>query len=198
MKKFSLFSSMLALLILPNLSLADHTPKKMMRNMKAFSQLGETGQLGPFTVNVDKFGQLPKKENTLVENKRYDNIFADKFNIATIIMKGNDVVYERYNNKRRINSNTPLQGMSMSKTAVSATVGQILCDGKIKSLNDPAGGYSPTLNSSPSAATWTHSVSALTSFLIKGTFLVRNSISFSVCNSKIVFCKNSLCVYLYF
>ena len=152
MKKFSLLSAMFALLILPGLALADHTPRKMMRNMKAFSQLGQTGRLGPFTVNVDKFGQLPKKEEYSVENKRYDNIFADKFNIAAIVMKGNKVVYERYNDKRRISRNTPLQGMSMSKTAVSATVGQMLCDGKIKSLNDPAGVYSPTLKSSPYAS----------------------------------------------
>ena len=33
----------------PN-ALADHSPKKMMRNMNAFSQLGETGKLGPFKI----------------------------------------------------------------------------------------------------------------------------------------------------
>ena len=40
-------------------SLADHSPKKMMRNMKAYSQLSMTGKLGPFTVNFEKFGELP-------------------------------------------------------------------------------------------------------------------------------------------
>ena len=151
MRKYSFLSFALALLIFSNLALADHTPKKMMRNMKAFSQLGQTGRLGPFKVNVDKFGKLPREEETSVENKRYDKIFADKFNIAAIVMKGDKIVYERYNTKRRINRNTPLQGMSMSKTAVGATVGGMLCDGKIKSLDDPAGVYSPTLKSSPYA-----------------------------------------------
>ena len=81
MGKYSFLSSALALLTFSNLALADHTPKKMMRNMKAFSQLGQTGRLGPFKVNVDKFGRLPREEETSVENKRYDKIFADKFNI---------------------------------------------------------------------------------------------------------------------
>ena len=149
MKKYSLLSCTLALLIFSTLAFADHTPKKMMRNMKAFSQLGQTGQLGPYIVNVEKFGELPGGERSLVENERYDKIFADKFNIAAIVIKQDKIVYERYNAQRGINSNTPLQGMSMSKTAVGATVAGILCDGKIQSLHDPAGVYSPTLKSSP-------------------------------------------------
>ena len=149
MKKYSLLSCTLALLIFSTLAFADHTPKKMMRNMKAFSQLGQTGQLGPYIVNVEKFGELPGGERSLVENERYDKIFADKFNIAAIVIKQDKIVYERYNAQRGINSNTPLQGMSMSKTAVGAAVAGILCDGKIQSLNDPAGVYSPTLKSSP-------------------------------------------------
>ena len=134
MKKYSLLSCTLALLIFSTLAFADHTPKKMMRNMKAFSQLGQTGQLGPYIVNVEKFGELPGGERSLVENERYDKIFADKFNIAAIVIKQDKIVYERYNAQRGINSNTPLQGMSMSKTAVGAAVAGILCDGKIQSL----------------------------------------------------------------
>lgn len=29
---------------------ADHPPEKLFRNFQTFGQLGETGQLGPFTV----------------------------------------------------------------------------------------------------------------------------------------------------
>ena len=41
-------------------------------------------------VSVDKFGNLPKKSKPSVKNKRYDKIFADKFNIAAIVMKGDE------------------------------------------------------------------------------------------------------------
>lgn len=151
MKFIYILVSAFALLLLPATAMADHSPKKMMRNMKAHSELGETGQLGPFLVSVDKFGNLPKKSKTSVKNKRYDKIFADKFNIAAIVMKGDEIVYERYNTKRKINSNTPLLGMSMSKTGASAAIGTLLCEGKIKSLDEPAGSYSSTLKSSPYA-----------------------------------------------
>ena len=149
MKNILLLISLCIPLLMPTLVMADHSPKKMMRNMKGYGQLGQTGKLGSFQVNVDKFGEIPKKPETSVMNKEYDKIFADKFNIATIILKGDEVVYERYATKRKINSNTPLSGMSMSKTAASAAIGNLLCEGKIKSLDDAAGNYSATLKASP-------------------------------------------------
>ena len=45
-----------------------------MHNLEDFSQLGQTGQLGRFAVNVDRFRHLPKKEQSSVENQRYYNI----------------------------------------------------------------------------------------------------------------------------
>jgi len=41
--------------------------------------------------------------------------------------------------------------MSMSKTAASTVIGNLLCEGKIKSLDDAAGNYSATLKASPYA-----------------------------------------------
>jgi CubicO group peptidase (beta-lactamase class C family) len=151
MKNIFLLISLCTALLIPTLAIADHSPKKMMRNMKAYGKLGQTGKLGPFQVNVDRFGAIPKKSETSKRNKNYDKIFADKFNIATIILKGNEIVYERYATKRKINSNTPLLGMSMSKTAASTVIGSLLCEGKIKSLDDAAGNYSATLKASPYA-----------------------------------------------
>ncbi len=151
MKNIFLLISLCTPLLIPTLAMADHSPKKMMRNMKAYGKLGQTGKLGPFQVNVDRFGAIPKKSETSKRNKNYDKIFADKFNIATIILKGSEIVYERYATKRKINSNTPLLGMSMSKTAASTVIGSLLCEGKIKSLDDAAGNYSATLKASPYA-----------------------------------------------
>lgn len=147
---FGLFSS-LTILLASSFAVADHSPKKMMRNMKAYSQLGATGKLGPFDVNVSQFGTPPKQKKTSVENQKFNKIFGDKFNIAAIVMTGDEIVYERYNTKRKINSNTPLMGMSMSKTGASAAIGVLLCDGTIKSIDDVAGAYSPTLKASPYA-----------------------------------------------
>ena len=128
---------------------ADHSPKKMMRNVKAYAQLSVTGKLGPFDVNYDKFGEIPNASKTSVGNKKFDKWLGDKFNLAAIVMRDGKVIYERYNKKRKIDSNTPLLGMSMSKTAIAASVGGLLCSGKIKSLNDKAGSYSKFLASTP-------------------------------------------------
>ena len=131
--------------------LADHPPKKMLRNMDGYSYLGMTGMLGPFRVNVAKFGTFPSGKTTEVSNKKFDKFLADKFNMAAIVMKNGVVIYERYNKNRKIDSNSPLVGMSMSKTAASATIGHLLCNGKITSLEDTASKYSKSLASTPYA-----------------------------------------------
>jgi CubicO group peptidase (beta-lactamase class C family) len=151
MKYYLMSFSIFTLIFTTSFAFADHSPKKMMRFMKAYSKLSVSKKLGPYEVNFKQYGTLPKAMETTVENKKFDQIFGDKFNIAAIVMKGNKVVYERYTNKRNINSNTPLMGMSMSKTATSAAVGALLCEGKIKSLDDVAGSYSPFLKTTPYA-----------------------------------------------
>lgn len=152
MKKNLHFIGVLTLsLILSKPIYGDHPPNKLMRNMSAWSQLGNTGKLGKFDVNFEEYGTIPKQTKTSVENKKFDRMFKDKFNLATIVMKDNKIVYERYNSKRKVDSNTPLLGMSMSKTAASASIGVLLCENKIKSLDDTAGIYSTTLNASPYA-----------------------------------------------
>ena len=137
--------------LLPMISLvgtvafADHPPKKMMRNFKAFSQLGETGRLGPFKVNVAKFGSLPDMPITSGPDEGFSKFLSDKFSLASIVMKNGDIVHEAYNGRRNVNSNTPLLGMSMSKTAVAASVGSLICEGRIKSIDDKVGSYSSFL-----------------------------------------------------
>ena len=130
---------------------ADHPPKKMLRNMDGYSYLGMTGMLGPFTVNVAKFGTFPSGKTTEVSNKKFDKFLADKFNMAAIVMKKGEVIYERYNKKRKIDSNSPLVGMSMSKTATGAAIGHLLCEGKIFSLDDTPSRYSKFLATTPFA-----------------------------------------------
>jgi CubicO group peptidase (beta-lactamase class C family) len=132
-------------------SVADHEPNRMMKNMKYYADLSMTGMLGPFTVNFAKFGDIPSGKTTLVKNKRFDQFLSDKMNIAAIVMKNGEIIYERYNEKRKIDSNTPLHGMSMSKTATAAVIGHLLCEGKISSLNDTPSKYSKFLATTPFA-----------------------------------------------
>jgi len=134
-------------IFISNLAISDHPPKKLMRNFNAYAQLGETGQLGPFRVNVAKFGSLPNGATSSEPNEKLSEFLSDKFNLASIVIKQGKIVYEAYNSKLNINSNTPLLGMSMSKTAVSASVGKLICDGKIKSIEDKVGDYSKFLKS---------------------------------------------------
>ena len=74
----------------------------------AFSALGETGKLGKFDVNVAVYGALPTGKTTTKDNPALDKIFADKFNFAAMLMKGDEIVYERYNSKKGIDSHFPL------------------------------------------------------------------------------------------
>ena len=143
---FALFISVLlpAISLVNPIALADHPPGKMMRNFKAFSQLGETGQLGPFKVNVARFGSLP--DQTITSRPRgFAEFLDDNLNLASIVMRNGDIIHEAYNSQRNINSNTPLLGMSMSKTAISASVGSLICEGRIKHLDDRLGVYSSFL-----------------------------------------------------
>ena len=95
MKYCFIFFTIFALISSTSLAFADHSPKKMMRNMKAYSKLSVTKKLGPYDVNFKQYGTLPKGMGTTVENKKLNQVFGDKFNIAAIVMKGNRVVYER-------------------------------------------------------------------------------------------------------
>ena len=149
MKKIILALAFLSSVFIAFETFADHSPEIMMRNMKAYSQLSKTGKLGSFDVNFEKFGDIPNSVKTAIANKEYDRLLADKFNLSAIVMRDGKVIYERYDTKRGIDNNTPLQGMSMSKTAVAASVGSLLCSGQIASLNDKAGRYSKFLASTP-------------------------------------------------
>ena len=149
MKKIILSLAFLSSAFIAFETFADHSPEIMMRNMKAYSQLSQTGKLGSFDVNFEKFGDIPNSVKTAIANKEYDRLLADKFNLSAIVMRDGKVIYERYDTKRGIDNNTPLQGMSMSKTAVAASVGSLLCSGQIASLNDKAGRYSKFLASTP-------------------------------------------------
>ena len=132
------------------ISFADHGPKKMWkRQIVPYFDVHETEMMGPFKINVHAYGKKKDLDSASVKKENFDNIFKDKNNLAVLIRKNNKLVYSRYNKKRKINNNTILHGMSMSKTAVSTAIGSLLCNGKIESLDDELGKYSSSLKQTP-------------------------------------------------
>ena len=132
------------------ISFADHGPKKMWkRQIVPYFDVHETKMMGPFKINVNAYGKKKNIDAVSVKKENFDNIFKDKNNLAALIRKNNELVYSRYNKKRKINNNAILHGMSMSKTALSTAIGTLLCDGKIESLDDELGEYSPSLKQTP-------------------------------------------------
>ena len=132
------------------ISLADHGPKKMWkRQIVPYFDVHETKMMGPFKINVHAYGKKKDLDAASIKKENFDNIFKDKNNLAVLIRKNNELVYSRYNKKRKINNNAILHGASMSKTAVSTAIGSLLCNGKIESLDDELGKYSPSLKQTP-------------------------------------------------
>ena len=88
MKRLVLILMIFSISMLPLSVVADHPPKRLLRNFMAFSELGKTGKLGKFDVNVAVYSTLPKGKTTTKGSLALDKIFADKFNFAAILMKG--------------------------------------------------------------------------------------------------------------
>ena len=119
------------------------------RQIKPYFNVHETKKFGSFKINIHSYGEKQNVDIINLKKENYDNIFKDKNNLAALIRKNNDLVYARFNKKRNIDSNTILHGMSMAKTALSTAIGSLVCNGKIKSLDDELGKYSPSLKQTP-------------------------------------------------
>jgi len=105
MKRLVLGILISSISMLPFSAMADHPPKRLSKNLMAFSVLGKTGKLVEFDVNVAVYGALPNGKTTTRDNPTLDKIFADKFNLAAIVMKGDEIIYERYNTKKGLIAN---------------------------------------------------------------------------------------------
>lgn len=95
--------------------------------------------------NIQSFGRTELNSQTTVQSPIFDKYFNDNANLAALVTINDKLVYTRFDTTRNITSRTPLHGMSMSKTAIGAVVGSLLCDGKISSLDDEIGDYSERL-----------------------------------------------------
>ena len=92
------------------------------KQIKPYFTAHETGMFGPFKVNIESFGKGQSSIVKQTKEQNFDKFFDDKYNLAAIVRKDNKIVYARFDGDKQINSQTPLHGMSMSKTALGAAV----------------------------------------------------------------------------
>ncbi len=74
----------------------------------------------------------------------YDAWAERTFTNALLVMRGGKIVFEDYRN--RSNADTKFISFSMAKSIISLLVGKAIEQGKIASIDDPAGKYVPELN----------------------------------------------------
>lgn len=73
-----------------------------------------------------------------------DELFGRNNSKAMVVVRDSQILYERYSTGLG-KSNTPL-GYSMSKSLTSLAVGRAICDGHIKSIDDPIEKYVKNLS----------------------------------------------------
>lgn len=90
---------------------------------------------------------LPAKENPTESDRRIareaERLIDNNKTTAILLIERGKIVFEKY--KEPATQNSPLFSQSMSKSITAYTIGNMLCDGKIQSLNDPAKKYVPDL-----------------------------------------------------
>ena len=100
-------------------------------------------------IAIHSYGDSSKLTKISFQQNGYDKFFDHKSNLAAVVIENGKVVYERYNNQLKISYDTPLNGMSITKSASAAVIGTLLCDGKIASLTNYANQYSSYLSKTP-------------------------------------------------
>jgi len=136
---YFLFSVLLLMISLP---LQAEVDEKMHERLKGRDFMISMGT-GPTPINI--FQPLDTVPLEFGKSVNLDKFFDYKENLAAVALKNGQLVYERYDKKGGFADKFPAHGMSMTKTAVGLVIGHLLCDGKIQSLDDTMGKYSPNL-----------------------------------------------------
>lgn len=89
------------LLLTPGLAESSHGPEEFWFRMGLYLNLDQTGKLGPFSVEVSSYGNKPDVPKTeQVKSGTYDKYLSDRFNVAAVVTKDGEIIYERYDRKR--------------------------------------------------------------------------------------------------
>jgi CubicO group peptidase (beta-lactamase class C family) len=74
--------------------------------------------------------------------------FNYRENLSAVVLSNGELVYQRYNPDLGIGPLSLTPGMSMTKTVTGLLVGHLLCEGKIRDLDEKLGFYSKALANS--------------------------------------------------
>ena len=94
----------------------------------------------PPSSNIRK---LPYRKGSWGLVQEAKNLVTNEDNVALMVIQDGAIVFENY--KRSSSKDTKFLSMSMAKSLTAYTLGQQLCDGRIRSLNDPIGKYAPDI-----------------------------------------------------
>jgi CubicO group peptidase (beta-lactamase class C family) len=94
----------------------------------------------PPSSNIRK---LPYRKGSSGLVQEAKNLVTNKGNVALMVIQDGAIVFENY--KRSSSKDTKFFSASMAKSLTAYTLGQQLCDGRIRSLNDPIGTYAPDI-----------------------------------------------------
>ncbi len=72
------------------------------------------------------------------------SVASNNSNVALMVIENGKIVFERYN--KETNKSTHFLSMSMAKSLTAYTMAEQVCDGRIRSLDDPIGKYAPDIN----------------------------------------------------
>jgi CubicO group peptidase (beta-lactamase class C family) len=115
-----------------------------------------TGALSSGFFPITKFDASPSvkplsvkklEERDIEFAKRAEKFFDDDGNnLAMMMLDHGKIIYERY--ASGVDQDSKMFSWSMAKSLTAYTVGEALCSGKIKSLNDQAESYTPEIKDS--------------------------------------------------
>ena len=135
-----LFSS-----ILNTVSFSEHVQKASKEKKEKIFQLRIVDIPSKFKkIQIAPAEKLKDLNKEIVENKntkKIDKIINKKSLLSVLYYDGQKVVVDKKSNK--INDDTQLYSFSMSKAFVSYMVGDAICNGHIKSLDDKISNYVP-------------------------------------------------------
>ena len=137
--------SLLFTLIFNTTSFSEHLKGKSKEELAKYLQFRTIEIPSQFNkVVISQANQTKNLSKKLIENKstkKIDKILKKKSLLSVLYFDGQNIVVDKLSEK--IKDDTKLYSFSMSKSFVSYILGDAICNGHIKSLNDKISDYVP-------------------------------------------------------
>ena len=137
--------SLLFTLIFNTTSFSDHLKGKSKKVHDEYLEKRIVGSRSKFNnVKIQPANEIKNLNKELIENrntKKIDKIIKKKSLLSVLYFDGENIVVDKKSEK--IKNDTKLYSFSMSKSFLSYILGNAICDGHIKSLDDKISKYVP-------------------------------------------------------